>query len=1181
MNLKFYQKQSLKLCLFVALTGIIQSLTMAQSSDLLAQNSNKRNVNHHNLQIADVLKELEMKYNVFFTYKDKTLKDKIVPQNFKRSGKLEVMLDFLLKSQNIEYKKVGKVFYLYSPEELADSKTSSVNSLPVANPNATTSTDERISSNLLALNGQDIKALTITINPIKGKVVSESGEAMPGVSVRLKGSSIGAASDINGNYTINIPDKTAEAVLVFSMIGYNSMEVAIKSRTLINVSMNPDVKSLNEVVVIGYGTQQRKDLTGSISSIQMGDIKNQAMTSLDQALQGRAAGVTVNNNSGQPGGGVSVRIRGITSVTSTNEPLYVIDGIPMGGDGELSGGNNSFTFSILGGGGGQTKQNALSAINPNDIVSIDILKDASATAIYGSRASNGVVIITTKRGKAGDSKITYDTYYGFQSVPKKLEVMNLQEYAAYQNEIRPPLGILNIEEFANPAILGPGTNWQDEVFQRGAIQSHQLSFSGGKDNTNYYVSANYFDQAGTVIGSDFSRAAVRINLDNQVKSWLKLGLSSNIGKTKQKITLTDTNDGVIGTALLQAPSIPVKNTDGSFGAVEDPQGYITINPVAQALLRTMTRDQLKINGNAWVDISLYKGLSFRGELGGDFGFTDNLAFNPTYKYGRQENTISKMLRRYENNSYWNSKQLLNYNKVFSSKHRVSAVLGHETQANVYKSLGGQGSNLSTNTVLSFNTSDQLTHLLSDADSPWAMESYLVRANYVYDDFLNITGTFRRDGSSNFGSENKWGNFKSFAAAWTITKHAFMKSLPVINNLKLRVGYGEVGNQNIPGYSFGTLLNTSPSSFGVAYAQGRLPNPKVKWESSNQYNGGLDISLLNSRVNVSLDVYKKISSDFLLLATAPNFTGAGKEWFDVQVPYFNIGEMQNTGLDLSIKTTNIENANGLKWNTDLNFSMYKNRLNALDSPTSRIDNSLSGIDFSGETVTRTMPGQPVGLFYGYKVKGIFQSLEEVKNAPFQNEQTAPGDIQFQDLNGDGKINADDRDYIGSPHPDFTFGIINAFSYKGFDLSIFLQGSVGAEIYNYTRSRTEGLTDVFPNQLKTVVNRWTPLNTTGGLPRFSSSDPNTNRRVSDRFIEDGSYMRIQNISFGYILPTKFMKTSFVKKIRLYGSLQNIYTFTKYTGFDPELGSFNQNAMLSNIDGGHYPTPRTATLGLNVEF
>jgi TonB-dependent starch-binding outer membrane protein SusC len=1030
-------------------------------------------------------------------------------------------------------------------------------------------------------------SLVAIASSIKGTVSSTSGENLPGVSITLKGLNKGTVSDFKGAFSLDLTeDQAKNGTLVFSMIGYMSQEVKINNRTTFNIQLAEDTKILEEVVVIGYGSAQKKDLTGSISSIKMADISNQAITSFDQAMQGRAAGVTVNNNSGQPGGGVSVRVRGITSVSSTNEPLYVIDGVPQDGGNELGGGSRSFGFDILGGGGGQTKQNALSAINPNDIVSIDILKDASATAIYGSRASNGVVIITTKRGKANEAKISYDTYLGFQAVPKKLEVMNLQEYAAYQNDIRSQLRLLPVEELANPAILGPGTNWQDEVFQRGGVQNHQLAFSGGKDKTNYYISANYFDQTGTVIGSGFNRGSVRVNLDSEIKKWLRFGVSSNLGRTHQDITLSDTNDGVIGTSVLQSPSVPVRYPDGGFGAVDDPQGYITINPVAQALQRTMTRDQMKLNGNTWADISLYKGFSFRFEVGGDFSFTDNKAFNPTYKYGRQENTITKMLRRYENNVYYNTKQLLNYNKVFKNVHKISAMAGHEAQANNYKSLGGQGSDISSNDVQSFNLADPKTFLLNDADSPWALESYLVRANYNYGDLFNFTGTFRRDGSSNFGANRRWGNFTSGAAGWTISNHKFMKSITAISNLKLRVGYGEVGNQNIAGYAFGSALGTFPSTFGASYTLSRLANPNVGWESSNQTNVGIDLGLFKSRVTLNVDMYKKISSDFLLTLTTPNFTGVGKEWYDVQVPFVNIGEMQNTGLDLTLNTVNIDSKSGFKWNTSAVFSMYKNRLNELDSPNTIIDNNLSAIDFSGETVTRTIIGQPVGQFFGYKMIGIFQSIEEVKAAAFQNDKTAPGDIQFADISGpegkpDGKITTDDRIFLGSPHPDFTFGLTNNLTYKRFDVSLFLSGSVGAEIYNYTRSRTEGLVDVFPNQLKTVVNRWTPENTTGGLPRFSSADPNQNRRVSDRFIENGSYLRVSNLSFGYVLPKSLIKTKFINKVRIYGSVQNLKTFTKYTGFDPELGSFNQNAMLSNIDGGHYPTPRSTTFGLNVEF
>ncbi len=1016
--------------------------------------------------------------------------------------------------------------------------------------------------------------------PIKGRVTGEDGEAVPGASVRLKGTNIGSISDGNGNFSINA-DGVSSPVIIVSMIGYEPIEIDAKNQTSINVKLKVDNKSLQEVVVIGYGTAIKKDVTGSISSIQMGDIKNQAITSFDQALQGRAAGVTVNNNSGQPGGGVSVRVRGITSVSSTNEPLYVIDGVPQDGGNELGGGGNTFSFSILGGGGGQTKQNALSALNPNDIVSIDILKDASATAIYGSRASNGVVIVTTKRGKTGDAKISYDTYFGFQQVAKKLEVMNLQEYAAYQNQLRSELRIQPIEEFQDPSILGPGTYWQDEIFQNGSVKNHQVSFSGGKDNTNYYISANYFDQKGTVIGSGFERAAIRVNFDSQIKKWFKFGMSSNFGKTNQKITLTDSNDGVVGSALLQAPNIAARNPDGTYGAVEDINNYNPINPVAQALDRTMKRNNMKLNANTWMDFTLGGGFSFRNEVGGDFSFTDNIAFAPTFKYGRNENTISKLLRRYENNLYFSAKQLLNYNKVFNNVHKVSAMVGHEVQGNRYRALSAQASDLSSNNILSFTLADPKTNLIGDSDGPWAMESYLARANYGYGDFLNVTATYRKDGSSNFGSANRWGDFYSGALGWTLTSHKFMKGIDAINNLKVRIGYGEVGNQNIAGYAFGSALNTFPSSFGTAYVLNRLANPNVGWEASLQTNAGIDLGLFKNKITVSLDVYKKVSSDFLLTLTTPSFLGIGKNWFDVQVPYFNAGEMQNTGLDLAINTINVETKNGFKWNTSAVFSMYKNKLNALDSDNTVIDNSLSNIDFSNETVTRTVIGQPIGQFFGYKMKGIFQSLEDIRSAPIQDEKTAPGDIQFEDINGDGKIDSGDRTFIGSPHPDFTFGLTNNFNYKNLDFSVFLSGSYGAEIYNYTRSRTEGLTDVSPNQLKTAVNRWTPDNTTGGLPRFSATDPTKNRRVSSRWIEDGSFARISNVSIGYVLPSKIFNKTFIKKVRVYGSGQNLYTFTKYSGFDPEIGSYNNEAMLSNIDGGNYPTPRSVTMGFNIEF
>jgi TonB-dependent starch-binding outer membrane protein SusC len=1176
--IQLYHSTILRLCLVTSLSGMICFSSYSQISQLLARNTNPSK-NNNSSQISDVLKELEVKYNVFFTYKDKTLRGKIAPQNLRKSGRLEIILDFLLKSQNINYKKIGNVYYLYSAEELEDSKGDLVNNsdkptISVVPPSA------RYFGEMTSLNSKVVRTLTV-VNAIRGKIFSENRESIPGVNIRIKGTTLGTSSDLNGNYSLNFSDKFENFTLVFTMVGYNPIEISVKNRSLLNVTMSNDVKSLSEVVVVGYGTQQRKDVTGSITSIGMNDLKDVPVAGVDQALQGRMAGVMVNNNSGQPGAGVSVRIRGITSVTSSNEPLYVIDGIPFSGDGIYT---KSQPFDVFGGGGGQSNQSVLASLNPNDIVSIDILKDASATAIYGARASNGVVIITTKRGKANDSKISYDTYIGYQQTPKKIPVLNLSEYAVYQNQARKENSLTPIEEFANPSLLGKGTNWQDEIFRKGAIQNHQLSISGGSDKTQFYVSGGYFKQDGIIIGSNFERYSMRINLDNQIRNWLKIGNSISASRTNQRISLTDSDDGVISAGLLQAPSVPVRFADGSWGGAEDQHFFYSINPVALALQKDVTRNQTRINGNFWADLAIYHGLSFRGEFGGDVSFAKNSAFNPTYKWGIFQNTQSRYLRRDEQYSYWNTKAFLNYNKILGNIHRVSAMVGHEAQYSYFESLNSSATGLTSNDVKSLNTGDIKQASNQDVKIPWAMESYLTRVNYNYDDRFNVTLTYRMDGSSNFGANKRWGFFPSAAASWTLTKESFMKDINTFSNLKLRLGFGAVGNQQLPSYSYGALLQNVLTPFGTGFYIDKIPNSNLQWETANQTNIGLDVGLIKNKINLSVDIYKKVSSNFLLQASLPAFTGAGQNWDDIKAPFINAGEMQNTGIDISLITNNIE-AKDFKWNTNFVFSQYKNKVNSLVNENDAFYEKIQWYD----NVTKTAVGSSVGMFYGYKTAGIFQSTEQINASPRQNRDgkidyrsvTSPGDIIFADINKDGVVDGNDRVYIGSPHPDFTYGITNSFSFKNFDFSVFVQGSEGAKILNYTRIKAEGMYDLFPNQLSTINDRWRPDNAAGTLPRFVLGDPNDNRRISDRFIEDGSYTRIQNVSLGYNLPQKLLNKVAMKRLKIYGSLQNLHTFTKYSGYDPELGSFNQDSKLSNVDNGHYPNPRTYTIGLNVEF
>jgi TonB-dependent starch-binding outer membrane protein SusC len=1172
MKQRYYRSAFLRLCFVTTLHGAAGILTTSAQSPVLLVSNNHAGLQATNTHITDVLKELENKYGIFFTYKDNTLKGKIVPTNLRKSGKLESILDFLLKPQGIEYKKAGKVYYLYLPEELNQSRIN-----PIDNTESKTINREETSSFAVnALVGKDVKTVVIN-NPIKGKVLSETGEPMPGVNIRLKGTTIGASTNINGNYTLNLPEKQENGTLVFSMIGYNVMEVSIKSRTIINVTLNPDVKSLNEVVVVGYGTQQKKDVTGSISSIKMEELRTIPATGLDQAIQGRVSGVTVTNNSGQPGSGLSVRIRGISSLTGTNEPLYVIDGVPVDGDGQESQG-----FAQFGGGNGQVRQSALATINPNDIVSIDILKDASATAIYGSRGSNGVVIVTTKRGKANDSRITYDTFAGYQESPRSIDMMNLQDYAIYQNNVRTQTGQRAVEEFADPSLLGEGTNWQKEIFRRAFMQSHQLGISGGSDRTQFYISGGYLKQNGIVIGSDFDRYSFRLNLDNKVNNWLKIGNSFTIARTSQRVTLNDDDNGVVSAALLQAPNVPVKNPDGNWGGAEDADSYYTTNPVALALIKDFTRQSTRMNGNIWADFSLLKSLSLRTEFGGDINLSQNSAFNPTYKWGRLENTQNKLIRTDNQNYFWIAKAYLNYNHVFNNIHKVSAILGHEAQQFYYESLTAARTGFFTNDLTAVSLGDAKSATNENGKGTGTMESYFARVNYGYGDRYNLTLTVRRDGVSKFA--NKWGTFPSAAFAWTVSSEKFMKSLTAVSNLKLRVGYGAVGNSNISSsYAYGVGLSTIQTAYGTGFVPDKIANPNVKWESSFSTNLGVDLGLINNKINLSVDYYDKTSYDFLYQRPVPAYTGSGSNWDQIKAPFVNLGRMENKGVDLTLNATILEKSNGLKWNTTLIFSHYRNKLLELVDEQSAIFENVQWF----ETVTKTAVGQPVGQFYGYKVAGIFQTVEEIKNSPKQKDKidattgTYVGDLKFVDLNGDGVIDGNDRTYIGSPHPDFTFGFTNNLSFKGFDLSIFLQGSQGAKIYNFTRRYTEGMDNLFMNQRKNITNSWTPANTETTIPRYALGDPNDNRRTSERFLEDGSYIRIQNVTLGYNLPKALVNKMKLKNLKLYTSLQNLYTITNYTGFDPELGSYNQNARLTNVDNGHYPNPRTYTLGLNVEF
>jgi len=1030
---------------------------------------------------------------------------------------------------------------------------------------------------------------------------SKDGSGMPGVNVQVKGTTNGTITDINGKFMLNV--STKNAVIIVSCVGYNSQEIRLKGdQKIANVALEENSKLLDEVVVVGYGSMKKSDLTGSVGSLSGDKLKESVVANFDQALQGRIAGVQVSSNSGTPGAATTIRIRGASSITSDNEPLYIIDGIPVQGSGATIAG-----FDWAGGANGQNKVNPLAAISPSDIISIDVLKDASACAIYGSAGANGVVMVTTRRGKAGEVKINYDGYASVSSLPKTLDMMNLQQFAVYQQELSKDLGNPLSDYFKDPSILGSGQDWQNAIFRSAIAQNHSLSISGGTDKTQFSVSGSWFDQDGIVIGSGFNRFNSRFNFDAQARSWLKLGGSLSFARTNETITLNDGGDGVIMQSLLMPPNVPVKDMDGNYAGPNSVEG-VSWNPVAVAMTRTNTLLRNRVMGGFYGAAEIVKGLTLRSEYSFDISNNTNKAFHPTYHWGALENNINRIMQRDDQSMFWVQKDYLTWDKTFNLKHNINLMGGFEVQESSW-----EGTQLIKNKL----TTDDIKVIGVDGtyetNSGWKDKATQVsvfgRANYNYDNRYYLTGTVRRDASSKFGSGNRWGNFPSMAIAWRISNEAFMKDIKSISNLKLRLGYGMVGNSNIGTYKFGSSMTASSTPFGTGYRPTNISNPDLKWESSVQYNGGIDLGLFSDRISLSVDAYYKTTKDLLLQVSIPSYLG-GSTYDDIQSPVANIGKMDNKGFDISLSTHNIKGKN-LNWTSNLIFSLNRGKVIALNDDSQALYGKLNWYS-EFQTATITKVGQPLGVFYGYQTEGIFKDKADILNHAVQKADPQNskinyvnktggvwvGDIKFVDRNDDGVIDTKDQTIIGNPNPDFTFGFNNNITYKDFDLAFSITGSVGGDILNYARVLTEGQTSIWTNQSVDVVNRakiglkdatgsaTDPdnvylLNPNATVPRAATNDVNRNNRMSDRFIEDGSYVRLSNISLGYTFPKVLTKKMKIDKLRVYASAQNLLTITGYSGYDPEIGSYNQSAQLQNIDMGHYPTPRMFTFGINLGF
>ena len=1044
--------------------------------------------------------------------------------------------------------------------------------------------------------------------PVSGTVSDQTGPVI-GASVIEKGTTNGTMTDNDGRFTLTV---SKGAVIEISSIGYKTQEITVGAQTNFTVTLSEDNEFLDEVVVVGYGSMKKSDLAGASVSMKESDLKGSIISSLDQSLQGRAAGVTAVTTSGAPGSSSSIRVRGQATINANAEPLYVIDGVIVQG-----GGNTGADFGLgdaLGNGKVSTIS-PLSTINPADIVSMEILKDASATAIYGAQGANGVVLITTKHGKSGEAKFSYDGMVAMSRQAVRLNMMNLREYAQYYNEMVEEGDIYETNPYyATPSLLGKGTNWQDEIFRTAWQHQHQLSAQGGSDKVQYYVSGSYMDQQGTIIGSNFNRFSVRTNLDAQLKKWLKLGVNATYAITNDNLKLADSNQGLIYYSLTTIPDIPVYDVNGNYSSTIR-EGYTSPNPVALAMMDEILLKRKKLSGNIYAELTPIKHITWRTELGFDMGESDANRYKPMIDLGgwvRSQNSIS-----YQKNSnyFWQLKNYLTYANQWG-KHSVTAMVGQECWESRWNYLSGSNTDLPSDEVHNVALATG-TPAISSGFGSSSMASFFTRETYNYGDRYLGTYTYRYDGSSNFGPKNRWAGFHSVALAWRFSNEKFFEPVKkVIDNGKLRLGWGQTGNSSIGSYAWGAAIIRMPSALGMGFRPSNIPNTSIRWESQEQYNVGLDLGFFNGRLNLTVDAYYKKSDDMLMSMQLPSYMGTqGNGSSKLNAPKGNYGSIENKGLEITLDAHPIQLKN-FSWDSNFQISFNKNKLLSLSDTENA---TLVGYGQWGDVVCVSEIGKPLYNFYGYKVEGVYKDLDDIQNSAkpakypsdgvFSRGNTVwVGDIKYKDVDENGVIDERDRTDIGSPLPKFTFGWTNTFRYKNLDLSIFLNGSYGNKVMNYNSLTLTHMNSTWTNQLQSVVSkraRLEPIDPTivyadgskwydhidnvrvknpgTKIPHTSINDPNDNDRISDRYVEDGSFLRIKNITLGYTFPKALLNKAKIENLRVYVNIQNLYTFTKYTGYDPEVGASTQDStgLTYGLDNGRYPSPAMYSFGLNITF
>ncbi|MDR8394082.1 TonB-dependent receptor [Aliifodinibius sp. S!AR15-10] len=1113
--------KKLRLTMMLLLSAfVIQGMTsmelMAQVGSTSSVLLSSTDINSSELQnkkvvaLAELLEELERNMDVTFLYKDNAVKNKFVnPGKIGLNGETGKNLATILDDLGLAFERLDEQTYVLFPKKPARKKEA--------------------------------------VEQVSGTVTdAETADPMPGVNISVKGTNTGTSTGANGGFSLNV--SSLSDTLVFSFIGYQTTEIAINGRTSIDVAMQPVAISGEEVVVVGYGQQQRRDITSSISSVSAEDIANEPAQQVAQSLQGKVSGVQITQNSGNPGSDFMMRVRGVGSVNDrSTQPLYVVDGNPMADPNDIS---------------------------PSQVQSIEVLKSASATAIYGARGANGVVLITTKGGRDGNIQFDLDIYNGVK-YGRRVPLTNARDYAMLYNEAETNSG--NPPIFDNPDSFGEGTDWQDVAYRTGQTRNVNMSISGGNENSTYFFSGQYETEDGVVRTTNFDRVSLRLNSQHDITPFITIGENISFSRSKSRGMGLYSTGGFFNRGIARDPTVPVKNPDGSWGQL--PRGS---NLEAQFQREEDQDDGTErpvLTGSGFIEITPLDNLTFRSQYNFVYGSSLSRSFNPTYFISTtDQNELSSISRSESNWNNWNLENTVNYQNTIG-RHNFEALVGITAQETFTESWSASADALPAN-------SDQFKGLrylglaesgqdVGGSGGGFAMLSYLGRINYDYNDRYLATINYRVDGSSKFGQNNQYGYFPSFSLGWRLSSEPFMQDLDFINNLLIRGGWGQIGNQNsLPNYAYTSSVTRGMNyTFNDNWIPGQAPegsgNPDLKWESIQETNIGFSFTGFNNTINVDFDYYNKITTDMLLQVPVVAYSGI------VEPAFRNGGEILNEGVELSVgyqRTT----PGDFYYSVNANVSYNRNELTELTAQTSTI---LGGwVSFIGDNyLTRATVGNPIGIFYGYESDGIFQNQAEVDNHATQ-PNAAPGDLRFKDLDGNGVIDDQDQTVIGNPWPDYTFGLSANFAYKNFDLNLGFTGQLGNDIFAAWKWTWYG--GNWFNYHEDALGRWTGEETSNDIPRLHINDPNNNLRNSSWYVEDGSYLRLNNLQLGYSVPQSVAN---IRELRVFVTATNVFTITGYPGQDPELGTTDDvpfdAPLMVGIDAGHYAVPRTYTIGVNI--